>query len=187
MKKLLSVILLCVLSVTVYGQGKNVDQDEYDEDYEFPEYKSINLTLGVGLGMDYGGIGAKLTFSPSKPLEFFGGVGWNIVGVGLNGGLTYRFMADKRVNPYLMAMYGYNAVIFVDGMKSRNETYYGPTVGGGIQLHLKSRKYWNFGILLPFRSSEYDADFDIIKNDPNITIESTPLPIGITVGFHFPL
>jgi hypothetical protein len=188
MRSVFMAFVISVLAGTLWAQ--KVDNDEYDEDYEFPETKQVNLSLGLGLGFDYGGIGGKLALSPSPSVDIFAGVGWNIIGAGLNGGLTYKFMADKRVNPYISAMYGYNAVIYVDGSKERNKAYYGPTIGSGIQLHRKNGKFWNFGFTIPFRSKEFRDDYDALRNDPNIIIQngdSGPPPFGISIGYHFPL
>ncbi len=98
-----------------------------------------NENIGFGAGIDYGGIGVRASVLSFVRVDVIVGLGYNIVGLGWNVGLAYRFDDDKkRVVPYANAMYGYNAVIVVEttsGIGSNSlfeETYYGPSVGGGI-------------------------------------------------------
>jgi hypothetical protein len=87
---------------------------------------------------------------------------------GFNGGLTYKFLPEKKVTPVAQIMYGYNAVIVVEGAEQYNKTYYGVSFGGGVEVKArKSGNYWSFELLYPFRSSEYEDDWDAIKNDPS--------------------
>ena len=82
-------------------------------------------------------------------------------------------------------MYGYNGVIKISGAWSFEETYYGPTFGVGFEFRPQRKGYWNVELLVPIRSKDYHDDMDAIKNDPNIELKSEPLPIGISVGYHF--
>lgn len=177
MKKTILVMCILFLCTSVMAQ--------YVENYEPVQPTSI-LKLGIGLGMDYGGFGGRLTVTPTTHLGIFIAVGYNLHKAGINGGLTYKFLLEKKVTPIANIMYGYNAVIVVEGADQYDETYYGLSVGGGIELNTKkSGNYWSFEIIYPFRSSEYKDDWDTIKNDPNIEIVSDPLPITISVGYHF--
>ena len=82
-------------------------------------------------------------------------------------------------------MYGYNGVIKISGAWSFEETYYSPTFGVGFEFRPQRKGYWNVELLVPIRSKDYHDDMDAIKNDPNIELKSEPLPIGISVGYHF--
>lgn len=158
---------------------------QYIENYE-PVRPTTIVKLGLGLGLDYGGFGARLTIMPTTHFGAFVAVGYNLQKAGVNGGLTYKFMPEKKVIPVVQIMYGYNAVIVVEGVAAYNKTYYGLSIGGGIELaSKKSSNYWSFEVLYPFRSSEYKNDWDTIKNDPNIDIVSDPFPITISIGYHF--
>lgn len=188
-KVILAAILAVFVTMSATGQNKKEkegDQDEYDENYEFKETKSINVDLGVGLGLDYGGIGAKLTVSPVKHVGLFGSLGYNLNGAGYNFGIIGRFLPDGKVCPYGTLMYGYNAVIVVDGASQYNQTYYGPSFGAGIELRTRNDKFWTFGLLFPIRAKEYHDDIDALQNNPAIEM-SEPLPIVISVGYHFKL
>jgi hypothetical protein len=122
-------------------------------------------------------------FAPVKWVALFGAIGYNLNGAGYNGGLVFRVLPDKKVCPYVTGMYGYNAVIVIEGLSERNKTYFGPSLGGGIELRMRNRNFWNFGLLFPFRSAEFRDDFDDLKNNPSIEI-TEPLPVQISVGYH---
>jgi hypothetical protein len=159
-------------------KGDNVAADDENES---------TFNLGLGLGLDYGGIGLKLAVSPEKHIGIFGGLGYNIHKAGYNFGAIIRLAPDKHVVPILTAMYGYNAVIVVKGAEQLNKTYYGPSFGGGVEINSYSGKsFWNIELLVPVRSQEFKDDFDAIDSNPSITIKA-PLPITFSVGYHFRL
>jgi hypothetical protein len=158
---------------------------QYDPDYKKYEEPESPFSMGLGIGIDYGQIGAKISGFPVKHFGLFAGVGYNLLKVGYNFGGIGRILPGKKVCPYVTGMYGNNAVIVVVGASHYDKAYYGPTFGGGIELHFgKKQKYMNFGLLVPVRSQEYYDDWDKIRANPNI--ETTdPLPVGITIGYHF--
>lgn len=177
MKKAIFLLCLVFMSFVVSAQ--------YVENYE-PERPTTIVKLGLGLGLDYGGIGTRLTITPTSHFGVFIAVGYNLHKAGFNGGLTYKFLPEKKVTPVAQIMYGYNAVIVVEGAEQYNKTYYGVSFGGGVEVKTrKSGNYWSFELLYPFRSSEYEDDWDALKNDPSIEITSEPLPITFSVGYHF--
>jgi hypothetical protein len=141
--------------------------------------------LGLGMGLDYGGFGGKFTLMPVEKFGLFAGIGYNLAGVGFNGGAMYKFTPSKRVSPYLSGMYGYNGVVVVENGPAESKTYYGPSFSFGIEL--KSRRnesnFWNFELVLPVRSSEFTDYIDELKN--NGYSISEPLPIAFSIGFHF--
>jgi hypothetical protein len=187
MKSWLPVIGLVLLSFAVNAQRENPEESEYDENYEFPETKSVNINFGVGLGIDYGGIGGKLSFVPTPHVAIFGSIGYNLNGAGYNGGVIFRILPERKVCPYGSFMYGYNAVIIIDGMEEANKTYYGGSISAGIELHRREKpNFWNFGLIVPIRSQEFRDDMDALKRNPNVEITEA-LPFGITVGYHFSL
>jgi len=143
--------------------------------------------FGAGLGIDYGGIGGRISFLPEKHLSIFLAGGYALVGFGFNGGAMVKTSPDKRVSPYFSAFYGYNAAIAftVVGGSQNNKLYNGFSLGAGI--HLKSRRtptnYWLFGLVVAFRSSEFDRDFTALQNSGIGLMK--PLPVNISVGYHF--
>lgn len=178
MKKKLTLTLLLVVMqlISLYAQ-------------ESIEASPSNVNLGIGIGMDYGGFGGKFSFLPSQKFALFAGVGYNLLEIGFNGGVQYRFSPDKKICPTLGAMYGYNSVIVIKGAEQYSKTYYGPSVF--FSLEFKSGKnpknYFSTGLVIPFRSQEYKDDLNDLDNNPNIKLETKPLPFGISAGFHFGL
>ncbi len=159
---------------------------QYVENYKVEPQGTI-VKFGVGIGLDFGGlIGGRLTFTPVPKLGIFGALGYNLHKASYNTGLTYKFRPDKRVSPYVNAMYGYNAVIIVDGADQYNKTYYGFSLGGGIELNGKRTKnYWSFGMNFSLKPKEYFDDMDMLRNNPSIDMGVDPLPVTISVGYHF--
>lgn len=134
-------------------------------------YFSAVASLGVGLGLDYGGIGAKLELLPASPIGVFGGVGSNLSGVGYNVGLSCKLHPYKPSTPYLLAMYGYNAVY-------NGQSYYGFTTGFGSKFRMdrRNKSHFNIAMLIPFRDSFLR---DKIKKG------IWAFPILISLGFNF--
>ncbi|HNR19069.1 MAG TPA: hypothetical protein PKN75_06485 [Bacteroidia bacterium] len=144
--------------------------------------------LGLGLGLDYGGFGVKLNLNPTKNLGFFIGGGYAIVKPGFNAGVTLRILPDKQFCPFVSGMYGYNAAVKIKGAAKYNKLYYGPSFSIGGELWGKSRTgFWNFELILPVRSQEFNDDWDALKNDPGIKIEQDILPVAFTIGYQFKL
>ena len=171
-------IFSVLLSLSIKGQSVNEE-----------EYPKTNQTIGLGVGLEYGGIGARVVLFTSNHVDLFGGVGYNLDGVGFNGGLSYRFKPGEKIVPYFSGMYGYNAVIVVDGLEEYNKTYYGPSIGFGVEIHKKKKKknYFNLELVVPFRSSDFRNDWDLLKSDPRIDVTSEAWPLMISVGYHFGL
>ncbi|XZF14419.1 hypothetical protein ACTHGU_21765 [Chitinophagaceae bacterium MMS25-I14] len=151
--------------------------------------KQVEISVGFGLGLDYGGIGARVEVRPVDYLGIFAGGGYNLNALGYNVGVKANLLHQHRVQPFATAMYGYNGVIVVRNEERYNRTYYGPTAGGGIDILLGRKRNARFsaGILVPFRNSSFQDDYDRLKNDPNIKFNNDPSPIAITIGFNFKL
>lgn len=153
--------------------------------YDVPEAES-KMNLGLGIGLDYGGIGGRVTFLPLQRLALFGGIGYALVDFGYNVGAQFRFAPDKTVCPTFGVMYGYNGVIKVQGATKYDKVYYGPSISGGIEIHFGGRdNFMNIELVLPFRSDEFNNDWDFIKQQSNISVESDPLPLAFSIGYHF--
>ena len=170
MKKILIALLFSVFSLSSFAQ------------------ESGTTALGLGLGLEYGGIGGRFITYPSKNVGVFGGVGSAIAGLGYNVGLQVKFDSDKRATGFLEAMYGYNGVIIVEGLTSANKIYYGPSIGAGINLATRNDtgNFWHFSILIPIRSSEFNDAWDALQNNPGIET-NVLLPFTFSIGYNFKL
>jgi hypothetical protein len=163
MKRIFTAFLLVFLPVLTFAQAKT-------------------FFGGIGLGLQYGGIGFNMSAAPLKHLAADLGMGYNLAGLGVNGGLSIRFLPDNKVCPDIGMLYGYNAVIIVKNAKQYNKTFYGPTLTGGLKIfNTIHSNYLNLQLLLPFRSQAFEDALD----NPNFTFESKPSPIGFTIGYNF--
>jgi hypothetical protein len=144
------------------------------------------LSLGIGLGQDYGGIGGNLIMYPQQNIGIFTGVGYAIAGTGYNFGVKLRLINEKSsVAPYLIAMYGYNAALAVLNKSDLNKIFYGPTVGIGLDIGLKPNKagYWSLGIYYPIRGNEVDNYINFLKTNYLLEMKNSLWPISISIGY----
>ncbi|MBK9761579.1 MAG: hypothetical protein IPO90_16830 [Flavobacteriales bacterium] len=146
------------------------------------------VNLGIGLGLDYGGIGGHVELLPDPHFAGFAGLGYVLVGFGYNVGVVGRILPNSRVCPFVSAMYGYNGVIKVEGASKYDKIYYGPSFGLGLEFHKRSSKnFWRVEFLLPVRPNEFQDDLDALKRNLAIVFETEPPPFGISGGYHFGL
>jgi hypothetical protein len=178
-------ILVCLM--LLFSVSRTFGQ--YDPNYKRREERdessgTATVNLGLGLGLNYGGFGGRLELSPIKNFAVFAAAGFNLHTLGFNVGAKARAAAEKKVSPILQFMYGYNGVILIVGASEHNKTYYGPSIGGGIELKLGEQgNFMEFGLILPFRD---EAFYDDIRNLRRSGIDITePIPVAISVGFHF--
>ncbi len=138
--------------------------------------------LGLGAGLDYGGIGLRVSYVATKNISAFGGAGYNLLEPAYNIGMMYKFIPHKKISPTVLAMYGYNAVIKITDRRDLSKTYYGFTVGAGYHIKNRSLKNnWAFEILLPFRNSVFTKDYDYWES----RLQNKIIPISITIGYNF--
>lgn len=147
-------------------------------------------SIGLGFGMNYGGIGGNFLVYPHRNIGIFGGLGYAIAGVGFNVGTKIRFTSNSptvKVTPYALIMYGYNAAIEVKGAEELSKMFYGPTVGFGIDFNANRAKkgYWTVAILVPIRGSEVKNYIDDLKNNHGVKLENDLMPIAFSVGYRF--
>src|SRR5690242_6889821 len=118
MKSKVTVAILLCISFCCYGQQR--------------EKQRIGYNFGLGLGFDFGGLGARAMVLPVKSLGIFGAAGYNFQRPAFNAGALYRLFPEKTLTPTFLGMYGYNGVIIIHGGNQYNKTYYGPTIGTGV-------------------------------------------------------
>jgi hypothetical protein len=156
-------------------------QSQAQYEWEEEEYKA---NLGFGMGISYGGFGVRLSVLPAKQVALFAAGGYNLDGFGYNLGAEIRLLPGKKVVPALLAMYGYNGVIVVRGAEQYNNTYYGPTIGGGVEIHSgNGQNFFTIELLVPFRPHEFKDDVQALQNNPDIQITG-PWPVAFSFGYH---
>ncbi|MDR2293247.1 MAG: hypothetical protein LBE11_07225 [Prevotellaceae bacterium] len=158
--------------------------------YAYAQTTPKDIYLGLGAGFDYGGIGGKIEYLPTKNFGLFGGLGHNMLSIGWNAGVTYKIMPDKKASPNLMIFYGYNSTYTGEDSYSEkyNMTSYGFTFGINVDIKTKSGNKWSFGLFFPIRSSKFNRNYDAAKDDPEVNhLFESDMPVGISAGYNFKL
>lgn len=147
---------------------------------------STSFSLGLGIGLDYGGIGCRISSISNKYLLLFFGFGYNLNSVGVNLGGVVKLFPDKIISPFIGGMYGYNATIVITGTSGYNKSYYGPSVTIGTQIRpsIKSNNYFSLGLIIPFWPENFKKDLSSLKRNPSVKIESEPSDVLFSVGYH---
>lgn len=162
--------------------------DNYSKNPE-NDFSSTAVTgdFGIGLGLDYGGIGGRITLLPSKNLGVFFGGGYAFAGFGYNAGLNFRATPDKRASFIANIMYGYHAAYAVSGAPQLNRFFYGATAGVGamVKQRRNTNAFWTVELLYPFRSKEATDYYNVLKSTPGVRVDNALLPIAFSFGYHF--
>jgi hypothetical protein len=138
-----------------------------------------DFSMGPGIGLAYGGIGIQGNYQINDVWASYVGVGTTLVGVGFNLGTRFQILSNKREVYYLDFLYGYNATI---NYNSLNEVYYGPSFGGSYSYYTKKKKgFWNAGVLIPIRSSQFNEDRDRILRSGTVLLH---FPVLVYGGFN---
>ena len=143
------------------------------------------MNIGIGSGIDFGGFGIRYTYKPIHKLGVFGAGGYNLNDFGYNLGAQYTIHNAGKISMYTTIMYGYNTVLIVQTTTESKTTYYGPSVGVGMNYTLaKSEKsFLSLELLLPIRPSSYKNVVDTLKSlDYDIKDQR---PILLSIGYHF--
>jgi hypothetical protein len=178
--KFLTLILLCIISNQFLIAQTNT-QDPRKPDI---------VNFGPGIGFDYGGLGVNFMVYPQKNIGLFFGGGYALAGFGYNTGLKLRLSPDPGavVNPYLTAMYGYNAAVVISDNTQLNKLFYGPTIGVGIDIRSRkpsSKGYLSLALMVPLRNPDAQNYIDFLKNEYGVSFANDLLPVGISIGYKF--
>ena len=151
--------------------------------------KTDTFSLGIGVGLDFGGLGGNLLFYPTKNFGLFAGVGYAFAGTGYNVGAKYRLLSKNPKSmavPFAVAMYGYNAAVAVANTTQYNKFFYGPTIGIGLDFRFSPKRsnYWSVAVLVPFRSAAVNVYIDDLRDRSNIKFQNDLLPCAFSFGYR---
>ncbi|HVU56561.1 MAG TPA: hypothetical protein VHD83_15960 [Puia sp.] len=185
MRRIYPLCLFVFLCFTITSHAQSTYRTS---DSESPDYDKVNI--GLGLGFDYGGIGANVTFYPQKNVGLFAGGGYAFAGFGYNAGVKLRLLPAKptsQFTPFIMAMYGYNAAVHVSGASQYDKMFYGPSFGLGFDLgsHEEDKGQFSFAIFVPIRSPNPNDYMDYLKDNYGIGFKNKILPIGFSIGYKY--
>lgn len=145
-----------------------------------------NVYMGLGLGLDYGGMGAKIEYLPVENIGVFAGLGYNLETAGWNVGASYKLWASERLSINPMAMYGYNGVLKVDGISEYDMVSYGVTFGVNLDIYVgKKGNKISTGLYVPIRSKKFMDNYDAAKEDYRVVMNNELLPVAIGVGYNW--
>jgi hypothetical protein len=178
--KFLTLILPCIISNQLLIAQTNT-QDPRKPDI---------VNFGPGIGFDYGGLGVNFMVYPQKNIGIFFGGGYALAGFGYNTGVKLRISPDNGtvVNPFLTAMYGYNAAVVIPDNTQLNKLFYGPTIGVGLDIRSRkpsSKGYLSLALMVPLRNSDPQNYMDFLKNEYGVSFANDLLPVGFSVGYKF--
>lgn len=147
-----------------------------------------SIFLGLGAGLDYGGIGAKIEYLPVKNIGIFAGLGYNLKDAGWNIGASYKIKASERVSINPMVFYGYNGVLKVDGASEYDMVSHGVSFGVNVDINVGDNgNKVSLGLYVPIRSKKFMDNYDAVKDDPYVKIENDLIPIAIGIGYNWRL
>ncbi len=176
-KKAIQLFCLVLMAGNIYAQNNIAENEDLR-----PAVRSF---FGFGGGFEYGGLGLRAEFLPIKYISLFGGLGYNLNDPAFNAGINIKMLPDGKVQPVLLAMYGYNGVLLFKGSYQQSKTYYGPSAGVGCEIKTgpKMNKF-SLSVLAPFRSAAFKQRYDYLKSagyhfSPDI------FPVTLSAGFNF--
>src|SRR5690606_32408860 len=97
-------------------------------------------------------------------------------------------MPDKKVSVNLKVFYGYKSNSKISATPEYDKLSDGITEGDNADIKMgKKDNKLSAGLFVPFRSQKFMDNYDAIKNDYRITMETELLPIAVGVGYNFKL
>jgi hypothetical protein len=146
-------------------------------------------TAGIGIGLDFGGIGGNLQICPTQNVGIFAGVGYAHFGFGYNVGVKLRSVPDVsniQFSPFGMLMYGYNTAIEINGASSYNRYFYGPSIGLGFDYRSrwKTNGYWSLAFIIPIRSSAVQNYMNDLELNHNIAFSKGLSQFVFSIGYR---
>lgn len=164
-----------VITISIVLPAKAQDVVAADE--------GVSGNIGAGAGLEYGGLGVRLSGAVAKHFSLFGGVGYNFRDIGVTGGVSYEPLLKGNLRPEIIGMLGANAVITdSDNIHPRfQRTYYGPSLGAGVHYYIGANdNFINIKAIFPFTATEYQ---DAVDDGTNVKT----IPFYVSVGFHIDL
>lgn len=148
------------------------------------------LSVGLGGGYEFGGLGGNITYYLTRGIGVFFGAGYPLTGFGYNAGFKFRIVVDESsatYMPYLLAMYGYNATVVVPSYRQKDKTFYGVTIGAGIDFRPGNSKfgYISAAVYVPIRSGVKEY-VNFLNYTYGITYSTSRIyPLSASIGYKF--
>ncbi len=175
-------------SSTTGANAKNSNETQPSK--EKSKYERHYVDLGVGFGLDYGGlVGAKVAWLPIPYVSVFAAGGYYLFGFGWNAGATWHILPSTSrysLRPNIKLMYGVNGGTMVTGADKYNKMFYGVTPGAGLEIMFgkSKRNGLDFDLNIPIHGQDFRDQLDAMKADPAISGVKDPWPVALSLGFH---
>lgn len=141
------------------------------------------FSIGLGVGLDHGGAGVMALYYPTENFGFFAGGGYALAGFACNAGAKLRLTSSEKFQPFVLGMYGHNAVI--ETTSSEKKLFYGSTVGLGVDIRFKdSSNYFSLAVLMPIKGAELD-EYVKTMGTSGVSFNSASVPVGFSIGYRF--
>lgn len=148
------------------------------------------VSLGVGLGFDYCGIGVGATVYPQKNIGIFANGGIFAAGPSYMVGLKGRYVTNSIVDPYLTVAYGYSGSVAVSDEddhidESKSKIFYRMNIGFGADFHFTNTFCLSAGITTNRAVRAIEDYREELENKGYDFGNSFILPIGFSVGLKW--
>ena len=96
------------------------------------------------------------------------------------------FTKKRKLRPNIKVMYGYTTLIDEPSAGMYNKTYYGFSLGLGTEVRFGRRKAYgfDFDVLFPFRSEEYEGAVAALKANPDISFTDNFPRYALSFSLH---
>jgi len=154
------------------------------------QYEKHYVDLGIGFGLDYGGLaGIKIAYLPIPCVSVFASGGYYLFGFGWNAGATWHILPSTSrytLRPNIKIMYGVNGGTMVASADEYNKMFYGVTPGAGLEIMFGKRKKngIDFDLNFPIHGSDFFDQINAMKADKNLADVTTPSPVAFSIGYH---
>ena len=129
----------------------------------------VKYTFGLGLGLNFGGIGLNVSKYFGTHSSAWCGIGSNLLRVGLSTGIKFHAFSTnykRPINFYGLIMYGYHGITQKADMYFANtkiKTYYGFSFGGGLDLFQSQYGILSTGVIFPLYSQNFKNDHRFVE------------------------
>ena len=153
-------------------------------------YRLDRLSIGLGGGFNYGGVGSNALYYLTRDIAVYGGLGSDFRSLNYSIGVKMRKLTDQswNVHPYLLATYGFNGRLDVDADPAMTREYTGFSVGVGLDQKLNKRKsgFFTIGLLMPIHGQSYHDHADFVQQS-GLGSPKPVIPVRLTFGYKFVL
>ncbi len=187
MSKFLIVTITLLFSIAASAQ----DSSFLDLSNNSDSIPADKISVGVGGGYEFGGIGGNVTYYATRGVGIFFGAGYPLTGFGYNAGVKLRIVSDQsayKFMPFLVGMYGYNATVLIPNYNQWSKVFYGATVGAGIDFRPGNSKfgYITVTVYVPIRSTAMKDYIKYLNDFRGITYSTSRIfSLSASIGYKF--